>query len=102
MKAHIRTPLTSQQKKVMTAEVNRQCVEFEKAHEAELVCRSLWILHEVFGWGATRLDRFYQAYHKEVAELVKHYELAPEDDCWLCMRKLHDAGYTFMEGDNDL
>lgn len=100
MKAHV--PLSQKQHKTIKREINRQCMEYEKMHEAELVCRSLWILHSVFGWGATRLTRFYEAYHREVAELVKHYELTPEDDCWLCMRKLHDAGFDFeMDGDDD-
>jgi len=100
MKAHTRH-LTSNEKKALQAEFNRQCIEFEKTHAAELVCRSLWVLHSVFGWGATRLNRFYEAYHKEVAEMVKHYELSPADDCWLCMRKLHDAGFDFQEGDEE-
>lgn len=101
MKAHIRQPMTRAQKQTLLQEANRQCIEYEKAHEAELVCRSLWILHSVFGWGAVRLNRFYQAYHKEVAELVNHYEMKPDDDCWLCMRKLHDAGFDFQDGDDD-
>lgn len=101
MKAHIRQPMTRQQKQTLMQEVNRQCIQYEQEHEAELVCRSLWILHSVFGWGAKRLTRFYKAYHKEVAELVKHYEMSPGDDCWLCMRKLHDAGFSFEEDNDD-
>lgn len=99
MKAHL--PMSRTQKRTFMTEVNRQCVEYEKAHEAELVCRSLWILHTVFGFGAKRLTRFFKAYHKEVAELVNHYELDPSDDCWLCMKKLHDAGFSFEEDDDD-
>jgi len=100
VKAHTRH-LTSNEKKALQAEFNRQCIEYEKAHAAELVCRSLWILRSVFGWGEKRLTKFYKAYHKEVAELVKYYELDPEDDCWLCMKKLHDAGFTFEEDEDD-
>ena len=100
MKAHIRH-LSSNDKKALHAEFNRQCVEFEKAHEAELLSRSLWVLHSVFGWGAKRLTQFADAYHKEVAELVKHYELDPTDDCWICMRKLHEAGFSFEEDENE-
>jgi hypothetical protein len=99
MKAHV--PLSQKQRKTINREINRQCMEYEKMHEAELVCRSLWILYSVFGWGATRLTRFYKAYQKEVSELVKHYELEPEADGWLCMRKLHDAGFDFVEGEEE-
>lgn len=101
MKAHIPRRLSANEHKILMRVANEQCVEFEKQHEAELVCRSLWVLHSVFGWGAKRLTRFYKAYHKEVAELVKHYELDPEDDCWLCMKKLHDAGFDFEEDEDD-
>lgn len=101
MKAHIPRKLSSNERKTLMHEANRQCIEFEKAHEAELVCRSLWILYSVFGWGEKRLTRFYEAYHREIAELVKHYELDPADDCWLCMKKLHDAGFTFEEDEDD-
>jgi len=97
MKAHIRQPMTRAQKQILLQEANKQCIQYEQEHEAELVCRSLWILHSVFGFGEKRLTRFYKAYHKEVAELVKHYEMSPADDCWLCMRKLHDAGFDFQE-----
>lgn len=99
MKAHVAMSRT--QKKTMLAEMNRQCIQFEKEHEAELVCRTLWILHSVFGWGAVRLTRFYKAYHKELGEMIRHYELKPDDDCWLCMRKLHDAGFDFVEGEEE-
>lgn len=101
MRARIPQRLSAKTQRSFKHEVNRQCVEFEKAHEAELVCRSLWILHSEFGWGAKRLTQFYRAYHKEVAELVKHYELDPADDCWLCMKKLHDAGFYFEEDEDD-
>lgn len=101
MRAHIQRKFSVSQHNTLMREANRQCIEFEKTHEAELVCRSLWILHSVFGWGAKRLTQFYKAYHKEVAELVRHYELAPTDDCWLCMKKLHDAGFSFEEDEDD-
>lgn len=101
MRARIPQRFSAKAQRSFKQEVNRQCMEFEKAHEAELVCRSLWILHSVFGWGAKRLTQFYRAYHKEVAELVKHYELDPTDDLWLCMKKLHDAGFSFEEDEDD-
>ena len=100
MKAHIRQPLTASQKRTLLEEANRQCIEYEKQHEAEQVCRSLWVLHKYFGFGAKRLNEFYKHYMAETHELVKHYEMKPEDDLWLCMRKLHDAGFTFSEGDD--
>lgn len=101
MKAYIRQKSPINARKLMKSEINRQCIEFEKFHEAELVCRSLWILHNRFGWGAKRLNDFYKAYHEEVAELIRHYELDPADDCWLCMKKLHDAGFDFEEDNDD-
>ena len=95
MKAYTRRTFSANEKKLIQTEINKQCIEYEKMHEAELVCRSLWVLHFCFGWGAKRLTKFFNAYHEEVAELVKHYELDPSDDCWLCMKKLHDAGFDF-------
>lgn len=96
MRAHVNLP-----KKPLMREMNRQCIEYEKAHEAEQVCRSLWVLYKYFGFGAKRLNEFYKRYMSEVHELVKHYEMSPEDDLWLCMRKLHDAGFSFEEDEND-
>ena len=101
MRAYTRRPFSSSERKLMKTEINRQCIEFEKLHEAELLSRSLRILHSVFGWGAVRLTRFAEAYHKEDAELLGHYELDPSDDCWLCMKKLHDAGFTFGEDEEN-
>ena len=97
MKAHVKHQFSANQRKTMIAEMNRQCVEFEKEHEAEQVCRSLWVLHKYFGFGAKRLTEFYEHYMSEVHELVEHYELTPDDALWLCMRKLHDAGFSFEE-----
>lgn len=96
MRAHVNIP-----KKPLMREMNRQCIEYEKAHEAEQVCRALWILHSHFGWGAKRLTEFFKAYHGEVAEMIQHYELDPTDDLWLCMKKLHDAGFSFEEDEDD-
>lgn len=100
MKARV-SPLSSNQRRVIRSEINRQCVEFEKEHEAEQVCRSLWVLHKYFGFGAKRLTEFYRLYMSEVNDLVEHYEMSPNDALWLCMKKLHDAGFDFAEDDND-
>ena len=97
MKARIPQKFSANQRRVMRTEMNRQCVEFEKAHEAEQVCRSLWVLHKYFGFGAKRLNEFYRRYMAEAHELAKHYDMSPDDELWLCMRKLHDAGFTFTD-----
>ncbi len=59
------------------------------------------MLHKYFGFGAKRLNEFYWRYMAEAHELVKHYDMSPDDDLWLCMRKLHDAGFTFTDEDEE-
>lgn len=104
MKAYKRWRGTANERKAMLAEINRQCVEFEKAHGVELMARSLWVLHICFGFGEKRLKQFYKEYSKEIAELIEHYELDETDDVWLCTRKLKDAGFDISswerEGEN--
>lgn len=94
MKAYNRWRGTCAERKAMTAEINRQCVEYEEKHGKELMNRALWVLYQEFGFGEKRLKRFAEAYSNEIQELVKHYDLDPEDDVFICTRKLKDAGIT--------
>ena len=85
---------TSAERKAMMTEINRQCAEYEEKHGKELMNRALWVLYSEFGFGEKRLKRFADAYNNEIKQLVEHYELEPEDDVFLCTRKLKDAGIT--------
>lgn len=84
--------LTAAERKAMNMEIKRQLAEYDMKHSVELEALVLWVLHEVFGWGETRLRRFHDRFAPEIQDLVQRYQLEDDDDVWLCTQKLKDAG----------
>lgn len=92
MKARIPYQMTSQQKKAMNDEINRQILEHDEMFAVDNDATVLWTLHTCFGFGKKRLRRFWEACLKEHARLREYYQMEPDDDGWLYRYKLKQIG----------
>lgn len=88
--------LSKKEDKALKAEIYRQLIEIDKAHSNDVDAVVLWTLHKYFGFGVSRLKRFYDALSAEHSELIKHYEM-PDDVPWLCKEKLKAIGVDVEE-----
>lgn len=52
---------------------------------------SMWVLHEEFGFGKERLERYFHAFNRLYQELVDFYELG-EDTPYVCIQRLKEIG----------
>jgi hypothetical protein len=52
---------------------------------------SMWVLHEEFGFGKERLERYFYAFNREYQYLVDFYELG-EDTPYVCIQRLKEIG----------
>ena len=84
--------LTSQEKKALDIEIERQLAEFDKNHTKEIDALILLTLHDVFGFGEKRLRRFYDIFDDSINSLIKRYELDDSDKIWISSQKLKEYG----------
>lgn len=84
--------LTAAERKAMNMEIQRQLAEYDRKHMNEIDAIVLWQLHAQFGFGATRLRRFYERFKAEYLDLVKRYEMEESDNIWLNTYKLKEIG----------
>lgn len=93
--------LSSAEQRAMNLEIQRQLAEFDRKHAQEIDALVLWQLHEQLGFGPVRLRRFYDNFSPALDDLVKHYEMASEDELWLCTRMLKDYGIDLEQWEKD-
>ena len=67
--------LNRQEQKALDAEIRRQLIEQHSELEDDEAYMVMRILHNEFGFGPTRLKRFYEAFIVGNNALVKHYEM---------------------------
>lgn len=94
MRAHIPN-MSSNQKRAMQAEIQRQLAEYDEQHFEEIDAAVLLVLNQEFGFGPKRLKQFYDAFSREMRSLTARYELDDRDALWLCKKKLKD--YTGID-----
>ena len=80
---------TSQSKKAMNREINRQILEQEDKLIQGIDAVILWTLHSELGFGKERLERFYKAVIRNYKELCKYYEM---DDTYPAEYNLRKIG----------
>lgn len=76
-------------KKAMMHEINQQILARDKEYQLDIDTMVLWTLHQCYGWGATRLRKFYVAMMKEHLRMREFYEL---DDLYPERYKLKEKG----------
>lgn len=95
--------LTAAEKKAFEIIMRRYEAEWDKKNAKELDAMFLWELHERYGWGHTRLKRFYMGFHKALNKLVERYEMenTSEEKIWLCTYKLKEYGVDLDEWEKE-
>ena len=58
-------------------------------------------MHEVFGFGETRLRKFYESYETECKKLRDWYSMSEEDMPYLTVKKLKEIGVDLAAWDNE-
>ena len=80
---------TSQSKKAMIQEINRQIVEQEDKFIQNIDALILWTLHKELNFGKKRLERFYRAVIKNYKSLCEYFEM---DDTYPAEYRLRQIG----------
>lgn len=84
--------LTAAEQKAVDNEIEKQLAAYTRKHNLEIIAMTLLTLHEEFGFGESRLKRFFDRYDEVVEDLVQRYELEDEDASWIATHKLKDIG----------
>lgn len=82
---------TPKEQKAMDEEINRQTVERHRQFTDDFDYMVMKILHDRFGFGYTRLQRFYEAFCEENDALEKHYEM-PDAGTYIARKEMNDIG----------
>lgn len=84
--------LTAAEQKMIDREIERRLAIYTDNHNLEIIAMTLLTLHEEFGFGESRLKRFFDRYDGTVEALVKRYELDEDDAPWIATHKLKEIG----------
>ena len=83
--------LTPKEQKAMDKEINRQIIERHRQFTDDFDYMVMKLLHDHFGFGYTRLRRFYEAFNVENDALEKHYEMA-DASTYVARKEMNDLG----------
>lgn len=86
--------LNNKQRKAMTEEINKRIFERSDSFKRDLESMILYTLHDVFGFGVGRLEKFYAEFSRLYDELKERYEM---DDAYPAYQKLLDMGLDVEE-----
>ena len=88
--------LTPKEQKAMNAEINRQLLTKHSEFVDDVDYMVMRILHREFGFGRTRLKRFYKEFCIDNDALVKHYEI-PDAGVYIARREMNAIGCNIEE-----
>ena len=83
--------------KLIDVECRKQLLKLDEQFSADYEAAFLWLLHDMFGFGASRLIRFYRGFIPMHEKLRKHYEISENDQGWLYRTKLKEIGVDIEE-----
>ena len=85
--------LTSQERKAMTLEINRQILESDRKYRENIDALILYVLMAHYGWKKKRLRKFWDVFILEHKALREFYQMDESGDAeWLAHRKLKEIG----------
>jgi CRISPR/Cas system CSM-associated protein Csm2 small subunit len=93
--------LSPSQKKAMMKEIRRQCANYYRKHETELIALILWELHTQLGFGKKRLRRFWENFTPTLDTMLDRYEMEEDDRFWLCVQKLKEIDIDIEAWQNE-
>lgn len=79
MKSRLPVGFNAKDRKALHEEIRRQCIEQTAQYEAELDVVVLYALHNIFGFGKERLERFYREMFKLRNEMKERYGTSEDD-----------------------
>jgi uncharacterized protein YutD len=88
--------LTSKEQKALDEEITRQLKEKYNQLMNDVDYMIMRILHNEFGFGQTRLKRFYDAAIKDNEALIKHYEMN-DAGVYIARKEMNDIGCNIEE-----
>lgn len=83
--------LNPKEQKALDEEVNRQIIERHKEFTDDFDYMVMHLLHKHFGFGLTRLKRFYELFSEENDELIEHYEM-PDGGVYIARQEMNAIG----------
>lgn len=91
-KGHIyKVELSPKEQKAMDEEINRQIIARHMEFTDDVDYMIMRILHDHFGFGLTRLKRFYEVFIADNDDLVKHYEMA-DAGAYIARKEMNEIG----------
>ena len=100
-KNHIfKVELSAKEQKALEDEINLQLIEKHKEFTDNVDYMIMNILHSHFGWGLTRLRRFYDVFCEENNNLIKHYE-ASDAAAYIARREMNKIGCNIEEWNSE-
>jgi hypothetical protein len=82
---------TPQEQKVIDEEINRQVIERDRQFTDDFDYMVMRVLRNHFGFGPTRLKRFYEAFSADYDALLKHYEM-PDAGVYIARKEMNEIG----------
>ena len=86
-----RVELSPKEQKAMDEEINRQLIARHLVFTDDVDYMIMRILHTRFGFGLTRLRRFYDEFQTENDNLVKHYEME-DAGVYIARKEMNEIG----------
>ena len=92
--------LSPKEQKAMDEEINRQLIAKHLEFTDDVDYMIMRILHNHFGFGLSRLRRFYEAFAADNDALVKHYEM---DDAgvYIARREMNEIGCNIEQWNSE-
>ena len=84
------------EQKAFDEEINRQMIERHRQFTDDFDYMVMKILHDHFGFGFTRLKRFYDVFNVENDALEKHYEMA-DAGVFIARKEMNDIGVNIEQ-----
>jgi hypothetical protein len=92
--------LNAKEQRAVNEEINRQLLERHKEFADDVDYMILKILHDHFGFGPTRLRRFYDLFAEENDTLVERYEMS-DAGAYIARKEMNALGVNVEEWNNE-
>ena len=88
--------LNKKEQKALDDEITRQTIERHREFTDDFDYMIMHLLHKHFGFGLTRLRRFYDLFCEENEAIIKHYEM-PDAGVYIARKEMNDIGCNIEE-----
>lgn len=96
MKARVPV-LNSKQRTAMRKEINKELADATKEYEKDVDDILIWYLHEEYGFGKKRLEKFIKGFNKRLKDLSDYYEMDDKDQLFIIRHKVKELNLDITE-----